>query len=54
MEIGNPLRLALIIGANIFGQKGYCVSTIGLDEEQIRKYARYQLHKDKIMEQSKR
>ena len=36
-----------------FWAKGYCVSTIGLDEEQIRKYVRYQLHKDKISEQTK-
>jgi hypothetical protein len=26
--------------------KGYCVSALGLDEEQIRKYAKWQLHKD--------
>jgi len=36
-----------------FWSKGYCVSTIGLDEDQIRKYVRQQLHKDKIMEQRK-
>ena len=30
-----------------FWAKGYCVSTIGLDEEQIRKYVRWQLKKDK-------
>ena len=30
---------------------GYCVSTIGLDEEQIRKYVRWQNHKDKQAEQ---
>jgi putative transposase len=36
-----------------FWSKGYCVSTIGLDEDQIRKYVRKQLHKDKIMEQRK-
>ena len=36
-----------------FWAKGYCVSTIGLDEEQIRKYVRYQLHKDKMSEQTK-
>ena len=35
-----------------FWAKGYCVSTIGLDEEQIRKYVRYQLHKDKMSEQT--
>jgi putative transposase len=31
--------------------KGYCVSTVGLDEEQIRKYVRWQLKKDKTMDQ---
>jgi len=31
--------------------RGYCVSTIGLDEEQIRKYVRWQEHKDKESEQ---
>ena len=36
-----------------FWAKGYCVSTVGLDEEQIRKYVRRQLNKDKIMDQLK-
>ena len=36
-----------------FWAKGYCVSTIGLDEEQIRQYVRWQLHKDKKSEQLK-
>ena len=35
-----------------FWAKGYCVSTIGLDEDQIRNYVRYQLHKDKVSEQT--
>jgi putative transposase len=30
-----------------FWSKGYCVSTVGLDAEQIRKYVQHQLHKDK-------
>ena len=30
---------------------GYCVSTIGLDEEQIRKYVRWQEKNDKRAEQ---
>ena len=34
-----------------FWAKGYCVSTVGLDEEQIRKYVKWQLHKDKRMDQ---
>ncbi|KAA3603971.1 MAG: IS200/IS605 family transposase [Candidatus Scalindua sp. AMX11] len=36
-----------------FWAKGYCVSTVGLDEEQIRKYVRWQLKKDKDMDQDK-
>jgi putative transposase len=36
-----------------FWAKGYCVSTVGLDEEQIRKYVRWQLKKDRIMDQLK-
>ncbi len=36
-----------------FLAKGYCVSTIGLDEEKIRKYVRWQLKKDKTIEQLK-
>ena len=30
-----------------FWAKGYCVSTIGLDEERIKKYVRWQQDKDK-------
>ena len=36
-----------------FWAKGYCVSTVGLDEEKIRKYVKWQLEKDKRMEQLK-
>jgi putative transposase len=36
-----------------FWAKGYCVSTVGLDEEQIRKYVRWQLKKDKDTDQNK-
>ena len=36
-----------------FWAKGYCVSTVCLDEEQIRKYVRWQLNKDKSMDQTK-
>jgi putative transposase len=35
-----------------FQAKGYCVSTIGLDEEQIIQYVRWQLHKDKKSDQT--
>jgi putative transposase len=33
--------------------RGYCVSTIGLDEDQIRKYVRWQEKNDKRAEQLK-
>jgi putative transposase len=36
-----------------FWAKGYCVSTIGLDEGQVRKYVRWQLKKDKTMDHLK-
>jgi len=36
-----------------FWAKGYCVSTVGLDEEQIRKYVRWQLKRDQIIDQLK-
>ncbi len=34
-----------------FWARGYCVSTVGLDEDRIRKYVRHQLEKDRKMEQ---
>ena len=34
-----------------FWAKGYCVSTIGLDGEQIRTYVRWQLHRDRTSDQ---
>jgi putative transposase len=36
-----------------FWAKGYCVSAVDLDEDKIRKYVRWQLEKDKSMEQLK-
>lgn len=36
-----------------FWAKGYCVSTVGVDEEQIRKYVLWQLKRDRIIEQLK-
>ena len=35
---------------NHFWARGYCVSTIGIDEEKIRKYVRYQEKREKIAE----
>jgi putative transposase len=34
-----------------FWARGYCVSTVGLNEEQIRKYVRWQIKKDQDMDQ---
>lgn len=36
-----------------FWAKGYSVSTISLDEEQIRTYVRWQLHRDRKSDQMK-
>jgi len=34
-----------------FWAKGYCVSNIGLDEDQIWRYVRHQQHKDRKLDQ---
>ena len=36
---------------NSFWAKGYCVDTIGLDSEMIRKYVKYQQKKEQVAEQ---
>jgi len=36
-----------------FWAKGYCVSSVGLDEEKIRKYVKWQREKDKRIDQLK-
>ena len=36
---------------NHFWARGYCVSTIGIDEEKIRKYVKYQEDVEKLEEQ---
>ena len=36
-----------------FWAKGYCVSTVGLDEEEIKKHVKSQLNKDKNIDQLK-
>ncbi len=36
-----------------FWAKGYCVSTVGLDEEKIKKYVKWQTEKDNHMGQLK-
>ena len=36
---------------NHFWSKGYCVDTLGLDAEMIRKYVKYQEKKDRYTDQ---
>ena len=36
-----------------FWAKGYCVSTVGLNEEQIKKYVTWQINRDRNTEQPK-
>ena len=36
---------------NHFWARGYCVDTVGLDEEQVRKYVRHQERQEKLAEQ---
>jgi putative transposase len=36
---------------NHFWSKGYCVDTVGLDEEKIRRYVKYQERRERIAEQ---
>jgi putative transposase len=36
---------------NHFWTKGYCVDTVGLDADKIRKYVRYQEKKEREVEQ---
>lgn len=36
---------------NHFWARGYCVDTIGLDEEKIKKYVKYQEEQERLEEQ---
>ena len=36
---------------NHFWARGYCVDTVGLDEEKVRKYVRYQEKRERMAEQ---
>ncbi len=38
---------------NHFWSRGYCVTTIGLDEEKIRRYVRYQEDKERLEERER-
>lgn len=39
---------------NHFWSRGYCSSTVGLDEEKIRKYVKYQEQQEKLQEDQQR
>lgn len=39
---------------NRFWSRGYCVSTVGIDEEKIRRYVRYQEDEERQDEESQR
>lgn len=47
-----PLRVKPYWG-NHFWAKGYCDDTIGLDEEKIKKYVKYQEDQERIEEQQR-
>jgi putative transposase len=38
---------------NHFWSRGYCVDTVGLDEEKIKKYVKYQEEQERIEEQQR-
>ena len=38
---------------NHFWSRGYCVDTIGLDEDKIKKYVKYQEEQERLEEQQK-
>jgi hypothetical protein len=38
---------------NHFWSRGYCVTTIGLDDEKIRRYVRYQEEKERLEERER-
>jgi len=38
---------------NHFWTKGYCVDTVGLDEDKIRRYVKYQEEQERRQEQMK-
>jgi putative transposase len=46
------------LGRRYWGQhlwsRGYCVSTVGLDEDKIRKYVKWQEQKEKAVEATQR
>jgi len=46
-------RLGRKYWGRLLWSRGYCVSTVGLDEERIRKYVKWQNKKDADAEQGK-
>ena len=38
---------------NHFWSRGYCVTTVGMDEEKIRRYGRYQEEKERLEEKER-
>ena len=47
-------KLGKIYWGRHLWSRGYCVSTVGLDEDKIRKYVKYQEKKEKEIERSQR
>jgi len=41
---------AAILPDNHFWSRGYCVSTVGLDEKKIRRYVKYQEENERLAE----
>jgi len=45
-------KLGRVYWGRHFWSRGYCESTVGLDEEMIRKYVKYQEQKEKELEKA--
>ena len=41
-----------MVWGRTFWARGYCVSTVGLDEETVREYIRYQEQTDKLEDET--
>ena len=52
LEAFSGFEKAAILGDH-FWTKGYCVDTVGLDEDKIRQYVKYQEDKERREEQMK-
>ena len=49
-ELGRDEHLGRRYWGRHVWSRGYCVSTVGLDEEQIRKYVQWQAQREKQIE----